>query len=101
MPLGTSGEFVGTEDLDEDSIVLVYRVDVVPNNDDATQVYVNVRDQEKGEDLSEPGWAPPTLRGDEAEDQQVNDPDASWTQPEPVHAWDIQAKKDSETVDNG
>jgi hypothetical protein len=96
MPLGDGGEFTGTEDLDEDTIALVYQVEVVPNNDDADRIYVNPVDHRKGEDLTEPGWQPPVAA--DPTEQQFNDPDATWSQPEPVHITDILAEKDS---DNG
>ena len=88
MPVWDSGSFVGTEDMDEDSLALVYEIDVVPNNDDAAQIYVNPRDMEKAADLTNPGWAPVTVPN--PDEQEVNNPDATWTQPEPVHFTDQQ-----------
>jgi hypothetical protein len=95
VPVEDSGTFFDVEKLPEASVALVYTVQVVPNNDDAPQTYVNPNDVLKAQDPSEPGWAPQTT-GESRRDpglQARNDPDAKWTQPEPVHVTDIEAAK--------
>jgi hypothetical protein len=102
VPVENSGSFVGTEDLPEDNLSLVYQVEVVPNNDDAPQTYVNPRDVEKGLDLSEPAWAPLTS-GESRRDpdlQDHNDPEAQPQRPEPLHISDIEAERNRE-LNNG
>jgi hypothetical protein len=97
-PVEDSGSFVGVEELPENNVALVYKVDVVPNNDDAPQTYVNPNDVAKANDLSEPGWAP-TTTGESRSDpdlQAHNEEDATWSQPEPVHLTDIEAKRQTE-----
>lgn len=94
VPVEDSGSFVGTEDLPEGNLALVYQVQVVPNNDFAPQTYVNPNDVAKGQDLSDPGWAPITVA--DPDEQEINDPEAEFTHPEPLHITDIEAERNRE-----